>query len=259
MIKISSSRVFLLALSAFIGVVLVGCAVLPEKQSVRPVIDSIQKSEIQDTSVPPELLEPQKPTISTADELRAKLNIIEDYRGGFIHGEKPAANQKYIVLHDTEGDSDPAAVISWWDGNGKLVAAHFVIGKDGAIYQCVPMDKIAHHAGYGDIGHNVQFGITEDGRDDMLGSVPIGSNFPDYAMNAWSIGIELVHVGGSGYYPQEQLDALDGLIAYIDCYYDTDGQVPSQITDHKAWRSGNSDTSPEFAEYLSNYREYRVH
>ena len=185
----------------------------------------------------------------------ADLTIINDFRAGFIHGDKSAAYQKYIVLHDTEGTSSPANVISWWDSNGNRVASHFIVGMDGSVYQCVPLDKIAHHAGYGNTGHNAYYGITEDGRDDMVGSAWVGNWASDYGMNAWSIGIEMVHVGGSGYYPQAQLDALDSLIAYIDSYYGFE----STIIDHKAWRSGNSDTSPEFSGYLANYQSYRRH
>ena len=65
----------------------------------------------------------------------------------------------------------------------------------------------------------------------------------------------MVHVGGSGDYPAAQLEALDGLIAYIDAYYGFE----STIIDHKAWRTGNSDTSPEFANYLANYQDHRTH
>lgn len=122
------------------------------------------------------------------------------------------------------------------------------------------MDEIAHHAGYGDTGHNAQFGVVEDGRDDMVGTVPIGSWASDYGMNAWSVGIEIVHVGGSGPYPEAQLQALDNLIAYIDAYYwNSPSGNGGQITDHKSWRSGNSDTSPEFASYLANYQSKRTH
>ncbi len=75
-------------------------------------------------------------------------------------------------------------------------------------------------------------------------------------MNSYSIGIEMIHDGSTGEgYPEEQLEALDGLIAYIDAYYG----FPSAIIDHKAWRSGNSDTSAEFSWYLSNYQQYRTH
>lgn len=189
------------------------------------------------------------------EQLWNDLNISEDYRESFVHGAKGAEFQKYIVLHDTEGESDANSVIDWWDSNGNLVAAHFIINKDGSIVQAAPLDTIVHHAGYGDEGHNQLYGVEEDSRDDMLGSTPIGSWAPDYGMNSYSVGIELVHVGGSGDYPKAQLEALDQLIAYIDAYYGFE----SKIIDHKDWRSGNSDTSPEFAEYLENYKTNRTH
>ena len=199
--------------------------------------------------------EPAPAASGSADALRASLNISEDYRDRFDHGAKPAPYQKHIVLHDTEGEGSASGVVDYWDGNGKGVAAHFVVNKDGSIVQCVPLDRITHHAGYGDTGHNGDYGIVEDGRDDMVGSTPIGDWASDYGMNAWSVGIEMVHVGGSGDYPEEQLAALDNLIAYIDAYFG----FQSAIIDHKAWRSGNSDTSPEFADYLANYQDHRTH
>ena len=227
---------------------LVGCSA---EKDVRPQDQVPAPEVIVDAPAEPE------PDVSapSAAELREKLDLVEDYRDEFDHGPKGAEHQRYIVLHDTEGDSDPESVVSWWASNGNLVAAHFVVGKDGHIVQCVPLDRIAHHAGYGDTGHNELYGIAEDGRDDMLGSVPLGPNFADYGMNAWSVGIELVHVGGSGDYPAAQLEALDGLIAYVDAYFG----LESEIIDHKAWRSGNSDTSAEFAAYLANYQDHRTH
>lgn len=192
---------------------------------------------------------------ASADELRATLNLSEDYRASFVHGDKGAEHQKYIMLHDTEGDGDAASVISYWDGNGAGVAAHFVINKDGSIVQCVPLDKITHHAGFGDTGHNALYGTEDESRDDKVGTTPIGDWAADYGMNSYSIGIEMVHVGGSGPYPEAQLEALDNLIAYIDAYYGFE----SEIIDHKAWRSGNSDTSAEFAEHLDSYQTRRTH
>ena len=185
---------------------------------------------------------------------RDALDLAEDYRDSFVHGDKGAAFQKYIVMHDTEGEGDGASVVSYWDGNGSGVAAHFVVNKDGSIVQCVPLDKITHHAGFGDAGHNAQYGVEDESRDDKVGTVPIGDWAPDYGMNSYSIGIEMVHVGGSGGYPEEQLAAVDALIAYIDAYYGFE----SQIIDHKAWRSGNSDTSPEFSQYLANLQDHRT-
>ena len=190
-----------------------------------------------------------------ADDLRASLAIVRYGYADLDHGPKPAEYQKYIVLHDTEGDSNARNTIDWWESNGNLVASHFVVDKDGTITQCVDLDRIAHHAGFGDAGKNARFGVEDESRDDKLGTVPIGSSHPDYGMNSYSIGIEMVHVGGSGDYPEAQLEAVDGLIEYIDAYYG----FQSTIIDHKAWRDGNSDTSPEFASYLANYQQTRTH
>ena len=195
------------------------------------------------------------PSPEPAPVVVGEASISYDMRSALDHGPKDAAHQKYIMLHDTEVNASPWSIISSWDGSGNFVAAHFVVGRDGTIVQCVPLDRIAHHAGYGNAGHNTAYGVSEDGRDDMRGTMPIGSWAPDYGMNAWSVGIEMVHCSGDGYYPEEQLAAVDSLIAYIDNYFG----FPSAIIDHKAWRSGNSDTSPEFAGYLANYQAYRHH
>ena len=139
----------------------------------------------------------------TASELRAKLDITEDYRSDFDHGEKGASCQKYIVLHDTEVDSSAASIVNSWESSGNKVAAQFIVNKDGSIVQCVPMDAIAHHAGYGDAGHNSEYGVPEDGRDDKKGTTKAPSkSITDYGMNSYSIGIEIVHVGGRGAYPE---------------------------------------------------------
>lgn len=202
--------------------------------------------------------------ISPADKIQesalrisriSDIEITEDYREGFVHGDKGPEFQKYIMLHDTEDNNDGQDTINWWDSNGNRVATHFIVNRDGKIYQCVPLDKIAHHAGYGDTGHNEEFGVTDTSRDDMDGSGDPDPGVEDYGMNSYSIGIEMVHIGGSGDYPEVQLESVDKVIAYIDAYYGFE----SEITDHKAWRTGNSDTSPEFAEYLMNYKTKRTH
>jgi hypothetical protein len=195
----------------------------------------------------------QKNSLSALEE---KMSLEKDFKDEFVHGEKGKEFQKYIVLHDTEGGGSPADVISGWQNQGKKIAAHFVVGKDGTVVQCVPMDKIAHHAGFGDRGHNEKYGVSDESRDDKIGTEPIGDDYPDYGMNSWSIGIEMVHNGSSGEeYPAAQLEALDNLVAYIDTYYGT----KSKIIDHKAWRTTNSDTSPEFAGYFENYKDHRTH
>ena len=188
-----------------------------------------------------------------AKQIFKKLGVETDFRDEFDHGEKPAKFQKYIVLHDTEGGGSPQDVVSSWDNADREVAAHFVVGRDGSVMQCVKLDRIAHHAGFGDTGHNELYDVEDESRDDKEGTEPIGDWAQDYGMNSYSIGIEMVHVGGEDDYPEVQLKAVDAVIAYIDAYYGSN-EKKSKIIDHKAWRTGNSDTSEEFAAFFENYQ-----
>lgn len=226
------------ALCVLAALSMTGCQ---EKEVLKPETDLILEAPVAE--------------VSPVDEAYGKLLVTEDFRDSFIHGVKSAEHQKYIVLHDTESSDPASTIVNWWDSNGKLIAAHFVVNRDGTIVQCAPLDTITHHAGFGDTGHNQLYGVEDESRDDMLGTSPIGSWASDYGMNSHSVGIELVHSSGSGPYTEEQLTALDDLIAYIDAYYGFE----SAIIDHKAWRTGNSDTSPEFAQYLANYQNSRNH
>ena len=192
----------------------------------------------------------------TPEEILATLDIVVDTHDEFCHGEKGPEFQRYIVMHDTESDASPEAIVSWWLDNGNLVATHFVVGKDGHIVQAVPLDKIAHHVGHGDAGNNELYGTPEDGRDDLVGTTPGDAGCDDYGMNAWSVGIEMVHQGSVDTdYPEAQLVAVDGLVAYIDAYYGFE----SDIIDHNDWRAANTDCSEEFQPYLSNYQRTRRH
>lgn len=188
----------------------------------------------------------------SAAKTTSKLKIKKIYSAKFKHGKKSAKQTKYIVLHDTEvAGASAAAIAQSWKGG--YVAAHFVVGRNGSIVQCVPLDRIAHHTGYGDKGHNKKYGVSSK-RDDMRGAKSIGKSYPDYGMNACSVGIEICHASGESY-TAKQLKALDKLIAYID----TKLGKQCKVIDHKAWRSTNSDTSKAFAKYLKNYKKKRHH
>ena len=148
------------------------------------------------------------------------------------HGSLPKDKVKYIMMHDTESGTDDAqAIINAWKGNG--VAAHFMVDKTGKIFSCVPIDTITHHAGWGNT--NDLFGITQE-RDDSTEQADAPGK--DYAMNANSIGIEIVHDHGGGDYPEEQLNAVDSLVAYLDKELGHE----AEIIDHKEW-TGSPSTS----------------
>ncbi len=190
----------------------------------------------------------------TPEQMKARLNLTEDIRPIFDHGYKGGVFQRYIVLHDTEGIGTPKSVLDYWESDGRYVAAHFVVGLDGSIVQSLPLDSIGHHAGYGTTGHNERYQV-EDSRDDKRGTLSTIGDVADYGMNSWSIGIEMVHEQNGSYYPEEQLVAVDRLIAYINSYYG----YPSEIIAHKDWRLGNTDTSPAFDGYLANYKDHGTH
>lgn len=197
-----------------------------------------------------------------AFSFNSSLNATMMNDSSFNHGTKDKNNQKYIMLHDTEMSVSAIDVVKSWASNGSGVAAHFVIDKDGTIIQAVDLDVIAHHAGPGGPGdYDAKFGVgNNDGKglgDDLVGN-PTGTgayaNYTSYGMNSYSIGIEMCHVNGESY-PEEQLNALDKVIAYIDSYYGFE----STIIDHKEWRPSNSDTDTNFLTYLNNYKTLRHH
>ena len=53
------------------------------------------------------------------------------------------------------------------------------MNTDGSIVQCIAFYSIAHHAGFGDTGHNELYGISDDGhagaRDTRQGRAPTRS------------------------------------------------------------------------------------
>lgn len=47
---------------------------------------------------------------------------------------------KSIVLHHTNGHS-AQSTFNYWLSNKERIATHFLIDRDGSIYQCIPLDK----------------------------------------------------------------------------------------------------------------------
>jgi N-acetylmuramoyl-L-alanine amidase len=54
---------------------------------------------------------------------------------------------EYIVLHDTASGLKADGPINWLTNPESKVSAHFVVGRDGAITQLVPLNVRAFHAG----------------------------------------------------------------------------------------------------------------
>lgn len=55
-------------------------------------------------------------------------------------------NVKFLVTHYTASDSFENVIKRFADPTTK-VSAHFVVGRDGKVAQCVSLNKVAYHAG----------------------------------------------------------------------------------------------------------------
>ena len=128
-----------------------------------------------------------------------------------------------IVVHSTEQNSVKASLDTLRSRNAQgKVSAHYLIGRDGHIYQLVSERRRAWHAGGGSWGN-----VTD--------------------LNSASIGIELDN-NGSSEYPREQIDSLVRLLGDLCDRLDIPGRqviahadlAPTRKTDPGArfpWRT----------------------
>lgn len=63
-----------------------------------------------------------------------------------LSGGVPMLTRRFLVIHFTAGASAKSS-IGYWKELGNGVCAHFVIDRDGTIYQCRPCNRTAGHAG----------------------------------------------------------------------------------------------------------------
>jgi N-acetylmuramoyl-L-alanine amidase len=154
----------------------------------------------------------------------AKINELGWYEDATIQpvgkGGSPI-DPKFLVIHYTEGAAAQSSIDYWKEINNGILA-HFIIDRDGTIYQCRSALEKAGHAGKSRLEHH-------------------GETF--VGLNAHSIGIELAN-GGCKYptkfsdlpavqahhenggplrawedYPDEQLDACADLCNALVNHY----------------------------------------
>jgi hypothetical protein len=122
---------------------------------------------------------------------------------------KPASSENYdsrpsdavvdcVVLHATAGGL--AGTLAWFANPDSGVSSHYVVAKNGDIYQMVEEKRRAHHAG----------ASSYQGRE----------NF-----NSFSIGIEIVNLNdGQDPYPPDQFEAMVELTNYLVEEYQVERQ-----------------------------------
>ena len=129
-----------------------------------------------------------------------------DYPGAIW---RPASSNNYsdrppsmeidcVVLHATAGGL--AGTLAWFENPNSGVSAHYVVAKNGRVFQMVEERTKAHHAGASEF----------QGREDF---------------NRFSVGIEIVNLNdGQDPYPPDQFEAMVNLTDYLVEKYDIQRQ-----------------------------------
>lgn len=124
-----------------------------------------------------------------------------------------------IVIHDTESPGVRSAriIANHFLNPRSQVSAHYIIGKDGELVQCVEDERRAWHAGPSQLGDRVK-------------------------VNDFSIGIELVNAQtGHDPFTDAQYDTLNRLVAHLMAKY----QIPKdRIVGHKDITDRKSKNDP---------------
>lgn len=106
------------------------------------------------------------------------------------YGDRPPGSKiDCVVLHATAGGL--SGTLAWFNNPNSGVSSHYVVAKDGDVFQMVEESKRAHHAG--------------------------ASNFQDRKnFNDFSIGIEIVNKNdGQDPYPPDQFEGMVDLVGYL--------------------------------------------
>lgn len=162
------------------------------------------------------------------------MNILHDHwLDSAIRDEIPGGAQmairRFLVIHFTGGASARSSINALRE---RKLSAHFVIDRDGTIYQCRPCDRTCGHAG------------ASEWKDPKTGHTYFG-------LNSCSIGIELANAGDNAavaakwsdmprvklrhknggplteweQYPKEQLAACEALAKVLVARYNLDDLV----------------------------------
>lgn len=159
------------------------------------------------------------------------------------HG--PLSRPKAIVVHQTDS-SNTASTLSAYAQ--QATGAHFLIGKDGQIYQTASLNKQCYHVGklikskcltLNIVGCRTPqmvkaLAISGIERFKAIDAIERGKGYPDrYPVNADSVGIELVgrHLDDATYEPVTGAQAMS-LQWLIDALYANLGLGASDVFRH---------------------------
>ena len=109
--KKSNNRILVIAIVVVAVLILIFVGIIIYANSLPSTEDEVS-TEVEQLSEDELRAEQQKNAQAKIDEAYSKLTLKTDFRKSLTHGPKTAAYQKYIVLHDTEGDGRAENVVS---------------------------------------------------------------------------------------------------------------------------------------------------
>jgi len=153
----------------------------------------------------------------TRSLVKAHLVTYYPIRGGIFFRRQPIKN---IIMHSTEPGipvSAKTVIDGWSHGGRRHPGAHYVVDRDGTIYQALDPDLAAVH-------------------------INIFKTLPGFD-NDNSVGIEMCHQGSQNY-PPDQVQAVVKLVVYLQNHY----HVPnSNIVTHRYAQQGDHTDPVNFA------------
>jgi N-acetylmuramoyl-L-alanine amidase len=170
---------------------------------------------------------------------------------------------RFIVMHYTAGFTAQGALNAY---QTRRVSAHLLVDLDGTVYQSVPFNKAAWHAGpsrwmgYNGLNqYSIGIEIVNAGWFRKDGTVYYRNGLRKNAVDMPPM-IEAPHPrvgGGTFWWPQytdPQLDALDGLTSEILGKYDILDIVSHEQIDTRGWKT---DPGPAFP--MERYKRQLAH
>lgn len=132
-------------------------------------------------SVEPKIEEPVNQTINPVQEHlnQSNLKIIQQLLPPNQYVQDSKFKVQQVYLHHTAGGT-AQSTINYWLSNKERISTHYIIDRDGTIYQCIPLEKAwGYHLYVASPGNKI------DRKYKKLGS----------KYDAQSIGIELASYG----------------------------------------------------------------
>lgn len=84
--------------------------------------------------------EPVNQTINPIQSVKPNLNIIQKLLPPNQYVQDSKFKVQQVYLHHTAGGS-AESTINYWLSNKERISTHFIIDRDGTIYQCIPLEK----------------------------------------------------------------------------------------------------------------------